>query len=201
MNLKCSAQRVLIIVYTLAISIHQSQYRTHFIFSKRFPFVSLQSITPSNKAALICFLLLCISFVCSRTSYKWIRAVYILSCLAFLAGHNVFEIHSCCCVDLQFLSFPSSVLSWEYATVCLLIAIPMSCRQPSWRPSPLGTGRGSLSERLWGRPLAALLGQPSLLTIFRGHIWRKSWRIYLSLEAYGNLGANSCLKFSTVKDL
>lgn len=151
MNLKCSAQRVLIIVYTLAISIHQSQYRTHFIFSKRFPFVSLQSITPSNKAALICFLLLCISFVCSRTSYKWIRAVYILSCLAFLAGHNVFEIHSCCCVDLQFLSFPSSVLSWEHATVCSLIAIPMSRRQPSWRPSPLGTGRGSLSGRLWGR--------------------------------------------------
>ena len=70
----------------------------------KYSLMSLCSLLPpkGGRELPIFFLSLSISFVCSRTVYKWIHRECILCCLAFLAQHNlrksVFEIYTCCCI-------------------------------------------------------------------------------------------------------
>lgn len=98
----------LIIIDICATPTHHNQYRKQFIIPK-YSLMSLCSLLPpkGGRELPIFFLSLSISFVCSRTVYKWIHRECILCCLAFLAQHNlsksVFEIYTCCCICRQFL--------------------------------------------------------------------------------------------------
>lgn len=164
---------------------------------------------PSNRATLICFLSLLISFVFSRTSCKWIHYIYsFLSAFFALSVMSLRFTHVVGGCQKSLSSLSQSVFH-QKAVPQFVYPQPFQCprRQTSRRSPLLGEGELPPLSIPWGPPLARpphglWLHSREILpcVILPGFLCRECGGIYLSLGISSvHVWQKSCFKFLIVK--